>query len=65
MFLFMSVPTNLDTWSGLEADKTVLWPSGGLHHLGKFLESWLMVEEAVVSCCGNIVGHFWLIWNEL
>ena len=28
----------LDIWSGFEAAKTVPWPSGGLHHLGKFFE---------------------------
>ena len=25
----------------------------------------LLVEDAVASCCGDTVGHFGLIWNEL
>ena len=24
-----------------------------------------LVEDAVASCCGDLVGHFWLIRNEL
>ena len=24
-----------------------------------------LVEDAVASCCSDIVGHFWLIRNEL
>ena len=24
-----------------------------------------LVEDAIASCCGEIVGHFWLIRNEL
>ena len=57
--------TYLDTCSGFEAAKTAPWPSRGLHHLGKFLEpsEELLVEDAVASCCGDIVRHFGLIRN--
>ena len=60
--------TYLDTWSGFEAAKTAPWPSRGLHHFGKFLGS--SDEWAGRGCCFNlmrwhVVGHFWLIRNEL
>ena len=58
---------HLDTWSGFEAAKTAPWPSRGLH-FDKFLEpsdEWELVEDAVDSGSGDIVGHFWLIKNEL
>ena len=41
-------------------------PCWGLHNLGKFLEPLHEItgRDAVVSCCGDIVGHFMLITNE-
>ena len=47
--------------------KTAPWPSRGLQHFGKSLSPRMseLVEDAVASWCGDIVGHFWLIRNEL
>ena len=61
-----SLSTYLDTWSFFEAAKTDPWPSRGLYHCGKFLEpsdepSDELVEDAIASWCGDIVGNFWLV----
>ena len=37
------------------------WPSRGLHYLGKSIEPY----DDIASCCGDIVGHFGLIRNEI
>ena len=57
----------LDTWSGFEAAKTAPWMSRRLHHLVNSLSPRMseLVEDAVASWCGDIVGYFWLIRNEL
>ena len=60
----------LDTWilgCGFEAAKTVPWPSRGLTTLVNSLGPQMseLVDDAVASWCGDIVGHFSLIRNEL
>ena len=61
------LPTYLDTWSGFEAAKTAPWPSRdsttSVNSLSPQMSK--LVEDAVASCCGDMVGHFWLIRNEL
>ena len=57
----------LDTLSGLEAAKTAPWPSRDSTTLVNSLSPQMseLVEDAIASRCGDIVGHFWLIRNEL
>ena len=57
----------LDTWSGFETVKTAPWPSRRLHHFGKIFEpsDELAGRGCWFSWCGDIVGHFGLIRNEL
>ena len=61
--IFITIPyTWVLIWSGFEAAKTVPWPNRGLHRFGKFLEP---SDEWTGRGCGDIVGDFWLIRNEL
>ena len=61
----------LDTWSGFEPAKTA--SSGSWIH-GRVVDSTIvvnslspqmseLVDDAIASWCGDIVGHFWLIRN--
>ena len=61
---------NLLTWIlGVVSKQLTLFRGrvGLLQHFGKFLLPQMseLVEDAVVSGCGDIVGHFGLISNEL
>ena len=53
-----SVITWILTWSGFEAAKTAPWPSRGLNHFGKFLET--SDEWAGRGCCCFLMRwHSW------
>ena len=53
------------TKSDFEAAKTAPWPSLGLHHCVNSVSPQMseLVEDAIASWCGDIVGHFWLDRN--
>ena len=58
----------LDSWTGLEAANTALYGRYGdattsVNSLSPQMSE--LVEDAVASCCGDIVGRFWLVRNEL
>ena len=65
-YLHIDSVTYLDTRSGFEAAKTTLG-LGDSTTLVNSMSSQMseLVEDAVAACCGDIVGHFGLIRNEL
>ena len=58
MYHFLSVLEWFRSSRGRVGDSTTL-----VNSLGPQMSE--LVEDAVASCCGNTVGHFLLIWNEL
>ena len=65
---FWDVCTSLDTWNGFEAAIRLLHGRVGdsttlVNSLRPQMSE--LVEDAVASWCGDIVGLFWLIRNEL
>ena len=67
-FLVILCDTYLDTWSGFKAAIRLLHGRVGdsttlVNSLSPQMSE--LVEDAIPSWCGDIVGHFWLIRNEL